>query len=633
MTLSLETPPNTSEATVPPLSVLPMPPPADLRPAEVSPSQPPPLPQLVIRVGVTGHRPNQLPAETDAIARAVLRVLTDVRALANRIVSNPRAGYAPGLARLVVVSPLAEGADRIVAEVGKALGFELQAPLPFPAADYANDFVTPESKAQFEELCGGATAVLELDGERGAEVEAEAYRRAGVVTLANCDLLLTIWNEKHKRKVGGTAAMVREALRRRMPIVWVPTTPPHTPAVLPPRWRPGQPGRPLHTLPEILEPQFVQPGHAELYENYFHPVPPARWASRAIAGFRKVMLWRYRTSDEADPGAAEPGIGEEAYEGIRPGLPPQSRWPDYAWADTLAGIYGSKYRSTYIFNYMLGAVAVLFALLSLPDLLHGWRLLGVLPVPTAYAICELAVIVTILALTSLGRRRQWHDRWLNYRLLAEQLRQAELLLPLGRTGPWFRGLADPPSVHADEPWTTWLFRARVRETGLTHGSLTREFLDAYGQRLRAVIHAQREYHYHNRQITHALDHRLHRTGELLFKITLGACLLHLAAPPLDEWAHGAVWVIETVAVVIAAFFPALSAAAAAVTSHGEYRGISRRSHRMSRHLAELERRAEEVRGRSSDKYARIAIPVTQLMTGEVQGWHVMLLERPLSLPA
>jgi hypothetical protein len=419
-----------------------------------------------------------------------------------------------------------------------------------------------------------------------------------------------------------------------MPIVWISTHPPSAPVVLLPGWRPGQPGRPLHTLSEVLKPQFLQPRHAEFYENFFHPVPPAPWTSRVISAFRRAMLGMFQASDEVDPAAAEPGIGEETREGTLPGLPARSRWPDFDCADALAGIYGSKYRLAYVMNYILGAIAVLLALLSLPELLPRARVFGLLSGSAFFAISELAVIVTILALTGLGKRRMWHDRWLNYRLLAEQLRLAELLLELGRSGPWFRGLAEPASAHTDEPWTTWLFRARVRETGLAKASLTREYLDGYGLRLRAVIRAQREYHYHNWQITRRLDHRLHRTGEWLFMFTLGACLLHLVAPwLLPERLQWAERLIEIAAVVIAAFFPALSAAAAAITSHGEYRGISRRSHRMWRHLGELERQAEEVRGGSSDTYARVAEAAARLMTEEVLGWHVMLLERPLSLPA
>jgi hypothetical protein len=51
---------------------------------------------------------------------------------------------------IAIASSLAEGADRIVAEVGLAAGFELEVILPFGRAKYADDFETLASRARFE---------------------------------------------------------------------------------------------------------------------------------------------------------------------------------------------------------------------------------------------------------------------------------------------------------------------------------------------------------------------------------------------------------------------------------------------------------------------------------------------------
>ena len=68
--------------------------------AETAPSaqqkkpRPPLRPQLVVRVGVTGHRPKQLPRDTSQIETAVTRVLGQVRSLAEEIAARV-AAYEP----------------------------------------------------------------------------------------------------------------------------------------------------------------------------------------------------------------------------------------------------------------------------------------------------------------------------------------------------------------------------------------------------------------------------------------------------------------------------------------------------------------------------------------------------------
>ena len=79
---------------------------------------------------------------------------------------------------LVIVSSLAEGSDRIVAAAGLAVGFALQAVLPFEKAEYERDFETPMSRSEFEELLGHACDVFELDG--AADERPRAYEAAGL---------------------------------------------------------------------------------------------------------------------------------------------------------------------------------------------------------------------------------------------------------------------------------------------------------------------------------------------------------------------------------------------------------------------------------------------------------------------
>ena len=146
-----------------------------------------------------------------------------------------------------LVSPLAEGSDRIVAEEASALGWELVSPLPFSREDYEKDFQTAESRREFDRLIAYATRVPELSGRRDTKSDRDsAYAAVGRLVLDVSDVLLAIWDGQGARGEGGTAQIVREAGERGLPTVWISSDPPHAFRLLPP-------SGPARLAPETLE--------------------------------------------------------------------------------------------------------------------------------------------------------------------------------------------------------------------------------------------------------------------------------------------------------------------------------------------------------------------------------------------
>lgn len=135
-----------------------------------------------------------------------------------------RAGLARATAALpgrplVVLSPLAEGADRLVAEVVlENPGASLVAMLPLPQDDYEQDFASAESLQDFRRLLGRAAQTISLPpvAERN-----EAYANAGEYILNHCEVLVAIWDGQPAQGRGGTAEVVREALARGLPVLHV----------------------------------------------------------------------------------------------------------------------------------------------------------------------------------------------------------------------------------------------------------------------------------------------------------------------------------------------------------------------------------------------------------------------------
>jgi hypothetical protein len=101
----------------------------------------PPYPRLTLTFGVIGHRPNRLPkAADDPIKSQIERVITLIKHEVGVVHRRYEAYFSKDAPQLCLVSALAEGADRIVAEAALARGFVLDAPIPFLRDEYARDF-------------------------------------------------------------------------------------------------------------------------------------------------------------------------------------------------------------------------------------------------------------------------------------------------------------------------------------------------------------------------------------------------------------------------------------------------------------------------------------------------------------
>ena len=186
----------------------------------------PPRPRLVLRLGVTGHRPGlSLPASELSRIRAQVAELVERAAKAVRAVQEQyQFAYSAEPPLLVAVSALAEGGDRIFAEEALRAGWQLDVILPFAREDYERDFTTPESRARFRDLAAHARAVFEIDSASPDGESSAAYETAGLVMLDHVDLVLAIWDGGASGGRGGTREIMEEALRRNIPIVWISST-------------------------------------------------------------------------------------------------------------------------------------------------------------------------------------------------------------------------------------------------------------------------------------------------------------------------------------------------------------------------------------------------------------------------
>lgn len=182
--------------------------------------------QIPLLIGVTGHlelRESDLPALREQIRSALRELMKNC----------PNTPFA-------FLTSLAEGADRLVADVALEPEFNarLIAPLPLRRALYEEDFKNPPEKAErpsltphdpqsntslkeFQRLVDGPqTRWFELPAEPGsggqdfgssaeaapAALRKHCYAAAGAFIVRNCQILFALWDGVENSDEGGTAA-------------------------------------------------------------------------------------------------------------------------------------------------------------------------------------------------------------------------------------------------------------------------------------------------------------------------------------------------------------------------------------------------------------------------------------------
>jgi hypothetical protein len=176
--------------------------------------------QAPLVIGVTGHR-DLRPEDRAKLEEKVKEIFLQLR---KDYPATP----------LILVSALAEGADRLVARVALSphVGGALIAPLPMPQDLYELDFeslailetpmgalaVESSSRGEFRALLERAVASRELGlvhgntresiAEQGAKRDRQ-YELVGKFIAQNSQILIALWDGVESKRVGGTASVVQ----------------------------------------------------------------------------------------------------------------------------------------------------------------------------------------------------------------------------------------------------------------------------------------------------------------------------------------------------------------------------------------------------------------------------------------
>jgi hypothetical protein len=614
------------------------------------------------------------------IAGSIAEIFKAVQCCLGGAMADDRWAFSREGPELVVISALAEGADRMVAEAGQAVGARLEVVLPFPRSDYETDFETIESKSAFHAFLDAAGSVFELDQPAGPYGRKRGYEAAGLIMLAHTDLLIAVWDEQEAAGIGGTARIVEQAVSEGAPVFLINPTEPDVVRLL---WSgdmalaPGQarvedlprrPGLPMMqtVLETLIEPPHEDRARAGLRAFFREPTNRTRGAPYYTLFLGLFGVRAITRSDFREPDAGDSGVGRwRAYFQRQAAPDPlleavcDTLLPAVAGIDRAAVRYSELYRSAFVFNFIASALAVTFALLGLStELCHALDEHVKLAIKALLVIVEMGLIWRIFTRWRQGENGQWHQRWLNYRRAAEWLRHLRIITLVGGRSPIPRPRRVAPHPadgklgarleHND--WVDWYIRSIERMLPLPR----RATPDGYLAEVRhAVIDGELDeqvgYHHRNSHRMELMGHRLHANGRFLFAAPVVVGFTYLAAfglqlglrcdvepagafPAKGDYLCHIAENIRFYITVLAAVFPAFGAALNAIRVQGDFETIAERSAATAARLTSV-RTAMETEAEQFPLLADRTQRAAEVMSIENAEWQTLSRTRPLSLPA
>jgi hypothetical protein len=524
---------------------------------------------FTFRIGVTGHRDL---ADPDVL-RAPIREA--VSRLKEMVPVAPGAGLAP-----VVVSALAEGADRLVVEEVLAdRDARLEVALPLDTEEYAEDFKTEASKEEFGSLL--ARASDKWQAPDGLDRD-EAYERAGRYVVDRCDALIALWDGEESRGQGGTAEIVGYAQEHGVPIAWVHTK--------------GDPAITCHL--ETRRAEVVKAAAGKLLK-YNTGVIDSVTFGKHTRELRNELLPDMASEIPIDP----LGLSRETVAG----------WvfPYFVRADILALRYQRRFRRLSWAIFALAALAVAVVAVQA----NFW------PKLNGLAWIEVAFLVGLLLILQMSRRWRLHDQWISCRFLAERLRSS-YFLALAGTGDQ-RGRSARLAYLSDSS-EAWIERA------LTEVSARRPELDAGSPPVRELrdylnrcwIGSQLTYQEGSSAKQRTFEERLVHATELLFLLTLVAAGIHIFEryifPAKGITGEQSLNFWEKLLIVVSITVPAVGAAFHGVGTQRQFRRHSERYRRMAGVLAQVER--EMADATTLEQVQKVAAETEQIMREENSDW-------------
>ncbi len=618
----------------------------------------PSRPVLALRVGITGHRwrresdapGTRLDPSREHEVRVTLRdILARIARASSAVCGEHASRYIDGLPWLSLVTALAEGADTIAAEVAAEpeIGFVLEVVAPYDLATHAAR-CAPGTTAR--QLWDAAAARLVLDGPPLADEPLSdggpARHEASLVEtnrrlVWNCDLIVAVWDGERARGEAGTAQVVMRARDEGLPVVHIPSNNPSAWTMLDAAGGVAA-GLDAPTALDIVVRRLLLPPEASTsgtlttlersLDDYDAETPPS-WPVRVVVArlYKAVVFLLTGFGADARPSGLADGPSDLAVPwspiaGLEGAEARRSSILDDAFrrADYYANAFAARHRATFTTILSLAPLAVVCAWCGsvAPD-----------EVKSSWALAELALLLVLVIVFVRSRRLRFHEKWLDYRLLAERLRHHGFLWMLGRTSPVIRV---PTTAAFSDPrpaWVNWQYRTVTRPLGVTPITFTPAVVRALAADIRiGLLEAQQQYNRVTHHLAHHADHRLHALPWIPLVAAMVAAAAHVITHALHVHLPAGLEAAVTPGGIVG---PAAAAALHGFASQAGFGEIGLRAdasaQQLDRFLARLDALDPE-HVLASRALGDLVLEAVDTMGADLSGWRVDYLARPLAPP-
>lgn len=622
----------------------------------------------VLRVGLTGHRPNHLIPEREAAIRRELERLLELLQQSAEQVDHP-AGH-PVVKRFTC--GLAPGADWWGAPLAGSLGWDLQLVLADVRSQFfattqtaissalPTDALEADPKFQWERdhhqryvdqapklLDNPRNRVLELQQTATSALQRDAFELVGEIILEQSDLLIAVWDGLPARGLGGTAHIARAARAWGIPLVWIHATEAVPPTVYLPNsqavhelealrawlhdnW--SAPERPTRDHHAPSGPNAAQRQQQFCSENTQRSAwfPPLFHALQKLGG-KSWPRWPLRARHSAANWESNWQSFRDSVNGVDPPLAEQigiALQRPFLAADHLAEVHGRAYRGSYVLIYLLAGLATAVGLISLFQ--PQWK--------TILVSTELVMILLMAAVASAGQRGRWHERWLEYRALAEQLRQA-------RNGIWSgqsleSGPAQDSSSTPGQLWVQSFVRAQVQQLPMINARMDQTYLRTAVQTLRDLeISEQLRFNRNTAQVQEHVHERLEHIEIGIFALLVITCVAFLIIYPANTFGlnEAQLKLAGSVMTFIGACVPAVGAALLGVRSQGEFGAYAQRCNDTAQQLEPVQQRADALLQTDATINFQDLVDLTDQTTAalahDVNAWRTLYRRKQLTVSA
>ncbi|MDR4516079.1 MAG: hypothetical protein MRK00_01590 [Nitrosomonas sp.] len=648
-------------------------------------------PHLTLRVGITGHRHTSKKSKDDDKNNDVLRYpLCEIKRVSQQIRETLEAlqgiiiediypefdmFYSKSPPQFRFFSALAEGVDQEAAKIAiqldknpenskKLTPYTLECILPFSKDEYRKDF-SEESLTEFNNLLDNenVAAVFELDGPK--DNRAIAYESAGVLMLENIDILIAVWDGNPCSR-GGTCAIVEKAQARGIPIVWIQSDTDNYPSFWCYEYGLAKGFVPIteesiydfKKLNDEIRRLIAPPGLKEEIDKEANKLLKRFFKEEHLENtdqskvdkifcnfgklykkFRDVIANKecpYKSNTEEPD---ETDDWKRFFDCPETGLL-KSQVKDrlhlnHNIIDAEAVFCANQYRSSYIAMFLMAGVAIAVGLLAIFS--SDWFLKGV------WTIIELLIILSITQILNKGNKNHWHQRFLDARMIAEQLRHARFLTLAGRSAGGVRRsvTGETPS----ERMTEWYIRAILRELAIPNIRVDKNYIKEIKKTMTESElkgpNGQIFYNEYNYVKLNSLDHRLHKCGEGLFWATFWICGIYLIflflywqfLSDIPEHYASLLKNLKNTFTYFAAVCPSFAAALSGIRYQGDFKAFAARSLATKSQLEEICKILDnENRVINLSAVGNRFKTCADIMAHDIGAWRMIYNHRPLETP-